>query len=85
MELGKPSLVSILTAVILLALITYLAWSATKKTDSEMYSKGSSHNELTVAPIQNNYPLSIPGCGRFLTVQTPDGVRFIDQDKKAKK
>lgn len=68
MELGRPSIVSILTALILLALIFWLAWSATKKTDAENYAKGSQHNETTYAPVKYIYPLGIDGCTPIMKV-----------------
>ena len=78
---------SLICLIGLVAIVGYLAYSATNKTDSESYTKGATHNESTmnVSPVQNNYPLSIPGCGRFLTVQTPDGVKFTDLDRKQEK
>ena len=83
MELGKPSILSILAWIALVAITVYLIYAATHKTDSENYTKGAQHNEATttIAPVQNLYPLSFPGCGRFLTIETPAGPKTIDQDK----
>jgi heme/copper-type cytochrome/quinol oxidase subunit 2 len=87
MELGKPSFVSIGAWIALIAIVVYLIYAATHKGDTENYTKGATHTEstYTIAPVQNIYPLAIPGCGRFLTVETPQGLKMIDQDKKVKK
>jgi hypothetical protein len=84
-EIRKGASWTSLAALLIgIGLIAFLAWSATHKTDSELYTKGAQHNEAstTIAPVQHNYPLSIPGCGRFLTIQTPDGIKYTDQDRK---
>ena len=54
----------------LVAIVAYLAWQSTSKEDTQNYSKGATHNETTVniAPVEHNYPLSLPRCGRFLSV-----------------
>ena len=83
--MGKPSWVSISAWAALVAVVIYLVFAATHKSDSENYTKGASHSEMTIAPVQNLYPLSFPGCGRFLTIETPEGVKYVDLDKKVKK
>jgi len=71
--------------VALIAIGIYLVYAATHtKVDNENYAKGATHIETTYAPVQQNYPLSIPGCGRFLTVETPSGMKTVDLDRKAK-
>ena len=70
MALGKPSSVSIVLSIVVLGLIAYLAWQATKKEDSQNYTKGATHNETTVtlSPTYNAYPLAFPPCGRFFSI-----------------
>lgn len=70
MALGKPSAVSITLAVLMLAVIGYLAYQSTTKEDSQNYTKGAVHNQttLTVAPVENNYPLAFPRCGRTFSI-----------------
>jgi hypothetical protein len=78
-----------LTALMLgIGIVGFLTWSAVNKPQSlDNYAKGATHAENTtnIAPVQNNYPLAIPGCGRFLTVETPTGLKYTDLDKKAVK
>jgi len=54
----------------LVAIVAYLAWQSTSKEDTQNYSKGATHNQTTVsiAPVEHNYPLSLPRCGRFLSI-----------------
>jgi len=86
MELGKPSAVSITMAVVLTIVIGYLVYSSTKKTDSENYTKGATHNESStnISPVANYYPLSIPGCSPFVRVDG-DTVKATDKQSKDKK
>jgi hypothetical protein len=83
--MGKPSWLSVSAWVALVAVVVYLIFAATHKTDSENYAKGASHLETTttIAPVQNNYPCSIPGCSPFLALKMPDGsVRYVDDKGK---
>lgn len=60
-----------LTALIIgIAIIAYLAYQSTSKTDTTNYAKGTTHTEstLTIAPVEHNYPLSLPRCGRMFSV-----------------
>lgn len=80
------SLVSILG---LIAIVSYLVWQSTTKTDQTSYSKGATHTEnvtnYTVSPVQNLYPLSIPGCSPFVRMDTPGGIKYPEAEKKVKK
>lgn len=63
-----------MTALVLgIGIIAWLAFTATKKTDSENYSKGATHNESTtnISPVQNIYPLGFSGCTPFLRLDNP--------------
>jgi len=70
MALGKPSPVSIVLSVIMVGVLGYLTWSATHRSNDQNYTKGAVHNETTVnvAPVEHNYPLALPRCGRFLSI-----------------
>jgi hypothetical protein len=70
MELGKPSPVSIILSIVMIGVLGYLTWSATQKTDDQNYTKGAVHNQstVTIAPVEHNYPLALPRCGRFLSI-----------------
>ena len=76
---------SLLALAIGIGLIAYLAYSATKKTDSENYNKGATHNEttITVSPTYNANPLSFPPCGRIFTID--EGSLIPKNDAKVKK
>ena len=78
---------SLLAWVALVAMAIYLIFVATHKTDAENYAKGSEHTETTFAPVQNIYPLAIPGCETFMRVDTPTGskVMNLSNGKEVKK
>ena len=63
---------SLLAIVMGVGIIGYLTWQSTSKTDTTNYAKGSDHIEnvstLTIAPIEHNYPLAFPRCGRTFSV-----------------
>ncbi len=82
--LSWGSLISILG---LIAIVAYLAWQSTRKTDQTSYSKGATHTEMnyTIAPVQNLYPLSIPGCAPFVRMDTPGGIKLPEAEKKPQK
>ena len=79
MDLGKPSAVSIGAWVALIAIAIYLIFVATHKSDTENYSKGATHYEQTIAPVEHAYPLC---CARFEV--RPDGTA-VDLDRKKTK
>ena len=79
---------NLISFVGLLAIVGYLTWQSTSKTDQTSYSKGATHTETTytIAPVQNLYPLSIPGCAPFIRMDTPGGIKYPEAEvKKPKK
>lgn len=88
MALGKPSPVSITLAVVVVGIIVFLTYQSTTKENSQNYTKGAVHNQttLTISPVENNYPLALPRCGRLFSVD-PDWAKQFDkpEDKKVKK
>lgn len=77
---------SLLALVLGIGIVCYLAWSATNKSDNQNYTKGATHNEttVTIAPVEHNYPLSLPRCGRFLSVD-PAAFQTMKPEQKGKK
>lgn len=76
---------SLVCFILLLAVIGYLVWQSTNKTDTENYSKGATHNETTtnISPVQNLYPLAFPGCSPFIRIDNPTGKGpVVDIQKK---
>jgi len=69
MALGKPSPVSIALAIVMVAVIGYLSWQATSKSNDQNYTKGAVHNEssTTISPTEIVYPLAFPRCGTLMT------------------
>lgn len=63
---------SLLAVLMGVGIIAYLTWQSTKKTDTTNYAKGADHTEnvSTLAPVENNYPLSFR-CGRLFSID-PD-------------
>ena len=84
MELGKPSMASIGAWIGLILITGYLVWSSTKKTDTENYTKGATHNESTVESTIHVYPM---GCSRLVLDGMPNNPIATDlkkQDQKKK-
>ena len=57
MELGKPSALSVAAWFALIAIVIYLIFVATHKSDSEKYSGDASKTENTVNISPNEYQL----------------------------
>jgi hypothetical protein len=62
---------SLLALIGLAAMGVYLVYQATHtNTSNTAYAKGADHVEtnLTVAPVENNYPLAFPRCGKTFSI-----------------
>lgn len=78
---------SLLAVLMGVGIIAYLTWQSTKKTDTTNYAKGADHTEtnLTVAPVEHNYPLALPRCGRLFSIDPNWAASLTKEQPKGKK
>jgi hypothetical protein len=70
---------------VLIIAVAFVFQKATNKTDTENYTKGAVHteNNLTIAPVENNYPLALPRCGRLFSVD-PSWAKQFEKKESTK-
>ena len=79
---------SLVCFILLIAMGVYLVYQATHtNTNNTSFAKGSSNTEtnITIAPVEHNYPLALPRCGRLFSIDPNWAASLTKEQPKAKK